>query len=130
MEAFREYEASETMEGQISAIDRLGANNVGESIDLVQNVDVAFILGRTVDSKLNERDEIEFGDRYLLFKLIANRGKTPPVKSFRHRFKKENDMSLMEDIHAPTSLSAITSNDFARERAVSGGLKTKGPRSV
>lgn len=38
-EAFREFEASTTMEGQISAVEKMGASNVGESIDLIQNVD-------------------------------------------------------------------------------------------
>jgi len=38
-DAFRQYEASTTMEGQISAVEKMGASNVGESIDLIQNVD-------------------------------------------------------------------------------------------
>jgi replicative DNA helicase len=38
-DAFREFESSTTMEGQISAVEKMGASNVGESIDLIQNVD-------------------------------------------------------------------------------------------
>ena len=38
-EAFRNFEASSTMEGQISAVEKMGASNIGESIDLIQNVD-------------------------------------------------------------------------------------------
>jgi replicative DNA helicase len=129
-EAFREFEASATMEGQISAIEKMGASNVGESIDLIQNVDYAFILGRTQNSHLNERDEVEYSDRYLIFKLIAARGKAPKITSFKHRFKDANDMALIEDVNMPTSISVLTYEDVAKDRIANNGVKTKGPRKI
>jgi hypothetical protein len=119
--AFRDYEASTTMEGQIAAVDKMGASNVGESIDLIQNVDYAFILGRTQHTQVNEEGELEFSDRYLVFKLIAARGKQPKVTSFKHRFKDGNDMALVEDINHPFSKSVMTTQDIAKEKIMSSG---------
>jgi hypothetical protein len=129
-EAFREFEASTTMEGQISAVEKMGASNVGESIDLIQNVDYAFILGRTQNTKVNEHDEVEYSDRYLIFKLIAARGKAPKITSFKHRFKDKNDMGLVEDINMAYSVSVLTSEDVAKDRIAQNGQKTKGPRKI
>jgi replicative DNA helicase len=129
-DAFRQYEASTTMEGQISAVEKMGASNVGESIDLIQNVDYAFILGRTQNTKLNEYDEVEYSDRYLIFKLIAARGKAPKITSFKHRFKDENDMSLIEDANMAQSISVMTMEDVAKDRIATNGQKTKGPRKI
>ena len=129
-DAFKAYEASSTMEGQISAVEKMGASNVGESIDLIQNVDYAFILGRTRNTKLNEYDEIEYSDRYLIFKLIAARGKQPKITSFKHRFKDENDMALIEDLGMPNSISVMTMEDVVKDRVATNGQKTKGPRKI
>jgi len=129
-EAFRSFEASSTMEGQISAVEKMGASNIGESIDLIQNVDYAFILGRTQNTHLNEYDQIEYSDRYLIFKLIAARGKAPKITSFKHRFKEGNDMALIEDINLPRSASTITIEDVVKERTSISGQKTKGPRKI
>jgi len=118
------------MEGQISAVEKMGASNVGESIDLIQNVDYAFILGRTQNTKLNEYDEIEYSDRYLIFKLIAARGKAPKVTSFKHRYKDSNDMALIEDLNMPNSISVLTMEDVAKDRIATNGQKTKGPRKI
>jgi len=127
-DAFRAYEASSTMEGQISAVEKMGASNVGESIDLIQNVDYAFILGRTQNIKFDEKGEVEYSDRYLIFKLIAARDKQPKITSFKHRFKEGNDMSLIEDLNMPTSVSILTNEDIARDKLASNGQKTQGSR--
>jgi replicative DNA helicase len=119
--AFREYESSNTMEGQIAAVDRMGASNVGESIDLIQNVDYAFILGRTQHAQSNEQGEIEYSDRYLVFKLIKARGKQPKITSFKHRFKDGNDMALIEDLNLPSSRSVITMQDVIKEKVSNAG---------
>jgi replicative DNA helicase len=129
-DAFREFESSTTMEGQISAVERMGASNVGESIDLIQNVDYAFILGKTQSSHMNERDEIEYTDRFLVFKLIASRGKSNKINSFKHRFKDGNDMALMEDLNLPNSISVLTYDDLAKDRISTNGQKTRGPRKI
>jgi len=129
-ESFREFEATSTMEGQISAVEKMGAHNVGESIDIIQNCDMAFILGRTQNTKLNEFDEVEFSDRYLIFKLIASRGKTPKLISFKHRFKDQNDLALIEDINLPKSMSILTAEDVAKDRIATNGIKTQGKRRI
>ena len=90
----------------------------------------AFILGRTQNVRLNEHDEIEYADRYLIFKLIAARGKAPKITSFKHRFREGNDMALIEDINLPKSVSVITLEDVTKERITTNGQKTKGPRHV
>ena len=61
-EAMREYETASSFEGQVGAIERMGGSNVGESIDLVQNVDYAFILGRSSSAVYNEADEETLDD--------------------------------------------------------------------
>jgi len=118
------------MEGQVSAVERMGASNVGESIDLIQNVDYAFILGRTQNQQMNERDELEYTDRYLVFKLIAARGKNPTVRSFKHRFKDANDMSLIEDVNLAKSVSVLTMDDLVRDKVSTNGQKTAGRRTI
>jgi len=128
--AFRDYEASNTMEGQIAAVDKMGASNVGESIDLIQNVDYAFILGRTQHSQSNEYGELEFSDRFLVFKLVKARGKQPKITSFKHRFKDGNDMALIEDINKGKPLSNLTIEDVARDKISTNGYKTQGKRSI
>jgi len=127
--AFRDYEASNTMEGQIAAVDKMGASNVGESIDLIQNVDYAFILGKTQHSQTNEFGELEYSDRFLVFKLVKVRGKQPKITSFKHRFKDGNDMALIEDINKNQSLSNLTIQDVAKDKMSTNGMKTHGRRS-
>ena len=56
----------------------------------------AFILGRTQNVRLNEHDEIEYADRYLIFKLIAARGKAPKITSFKHRLGKVTIWRLLK----------------------------------
>ena len=113
------------MEGQISAVEKMGAFNVGESIDLIQNVDYAFILGRAYNTVVNEYGEAENRDRYLIFKLIKARGKQPKITSFKHRFKDGNDMALIEDLHLTKSASILTREDVAKDKMSSSGLRTR-----
>ena len=74
--------------------------------------------------------EMEYLDRYLIFKLIASRGKQPKITSFKHRYKDGNDMALIEDINMPSSISILTAEDVARDRISANGQKTKGPRKI
>ena len=128
--AFREYEASNTMEGQVAAVDKMGASNVGESIDLIQNVDYAFILGKTQQSQVDESGELEYSDRYLVFKLIKVRGKQPKITSFKHRFKDGNDMALIEDLNLPTSRSILTMQDVVKDKITNNGTNGQRIRST
>jgi len=93
-------------------------------------VDYAFILGRANNVQYNEKGEIDYNDRYLIFKLIASRGKQPKITSFKHRFKDGNDMSLIEDVNKPTSVSILTVDDLVKDRVAQSGQKTRGPRSI
>ena len=118
------------MEGQVAAVDKMGASNVGESIDLIQNVDYAFILGKTQQSQVDESGELEYSDRYLVFKLIKVRGKQPKITSFKHRFKDGNDMALIEDLNLPTSRSILTMQDVVKDKITNNGTNGQRIRST
>jgi hypothetical protein len=109
-EAYKSVEEAATFEAKIAAIDRMGASNVGESIDIVQNVDYGIILNRVSNIVANEEGDVESIDNYLSFKLIACRGKQPPFTTFTHRFRDGNSMALVEDwnLKQPTSVFTTT----------------------
>ncbi len=110
-EAYKSVEEASTFEAKLAAIDKMGASNVGESIDIVQNVDYGIILNRVSNIQANEEGAIESIDNYLSFKLIACRGKQPPFTTFTHRFRDGNSMALVEDwnFREPTSVFSTAS---------------------
>lgn len=129
-EAFRAFENAESGESQINAVEKLGASYVGESINLIQNVDFAFIVGRTAIPRLNDAGDVEMIDRFLVVKLVSTRDKSPKVMSFKHRFVAGNDMALTEDFNLQTSLSLATMEDVIKEKIASNGTKTRGARRI
>lgn len=52
--AFAEIEAATSFEEQVRASEKLGASNVGESIDIIQNVDLAMIINRMQKRLVND----------------------------------------------------------------------------
>lgn len=129
-EAFRAFEEADSITGQVSAVEKLGASNVGESIDLIQNVDYAFIIGRGTNANTTPDGEIESVDKYLIFKLIACRSKQPKYNGFQHRFKENNDMALIEDINMPMSISVKRIEGLVQQKILDNGQKTRGKRSI
>lgn len=129
-EAFKTLEDADSFDEKIRASDKLGASNIGESIDIIQNVDYAFIVNKMQKRSINEEGETEYADRYLFVKLIACRSKQPPIVSFKHRFKDDNDMALIEDINLPRPVSTSTEVDMIKDRIDKNGQRSKGPRSI
>jgi len=115
-EAFKTLEDANSFDEKVRASDKLNASQVGESIDIVQNVDYAFIVNKMDKRQINEDGELEFSDRYLFLKLIACRSKQPSIISIKHRFVDDNDMRLIEDINMPRPISTNTEIDFIKDR--------------
>lgn len=90
----------------------------------------AFIVNKMQKRSFNDDGDLEYTDRYLFVKLIACRSKQPAITSFRHRFKDDNDMALIEDINLPRPVSTQTEVDFIRNRVDANGTKTKGKRII
>ena len=123
-------EDAETFDEKLRASDKIGASNVGESIDIVQNCDCGFIVNQMFRKQLNDDGDVEYVDHYLYVKLIACRTKQPSITSFKHRFKDFNGMALIEDINLPRPVSTSTETDFIKDRTTQNGQKTRGPRSI
>lgn len=115
-EAFKVMESAGSYEEKIAAATKLGASQVGESIDIIQNSDVAIALGRINNSSINENGECEYNDRYLFVKCIASRNFNPPIEQFQVRFSEGNDLRLIEDIYEKTPLSTITTEALINDR--------------
>lgn len=129
-DAFRVLEEATTFDEKLRASDKLGASNVGESIDVVQNCDLSVIVNQMFKRQFNDDGDLEFVDHYLYVKLIATRCKQPAITSFKHRFMDDNGMRLIEDINMAHPVSTSTDTEFIKERAAQNGQKTKGPRSI
>lgn len=89
----------------------------------------AFIVNKMQKRIFNEAGEPEFTDRFLFVKLIACRAKQPAITSFKHRFKDDNDMCLIEDINMARPLS--TNTDVEHIKSITqDGQRTKGGRKI
>lgn len=129
--AISELDAADSFEKKMVAFGKIGASNVGESIDIPQNVDLTFTMVRTVDTKTNEiTGDVESVDKYLSFRIVAARYNTGDIDSFIHRFKDDNDMKLDEDADAQISRSIINKTTLLKDRVVANGIKVKGPRQA
>lgn len=89
--------------GQEDFGKKLSANNIGESFQLYENTDCAYILTR----------EIKDEQYYLSLKEIKARGKKvragqPNVTYFVHPFYKENTIRLIEDENTDVVLSSTS----------------------
>lgn len=73
---------------------------------------------------LDEDGNPSYTDRYLFVKLIACRTKQPKIVSFKHRFKDDNGMALIDDIHLNHPVSTNTEVDFIKGLN-NGGQKTR-----
>lgn len=129
-EAFKALEDAGSFEEKLRASDKLGASNVGESIDIIQNVDFAFIVNRMQKRVVNDDGDIQYSDRYLFLKLIACRTKQPSITTIHHRFMDGNDMRLIEDINFQYPVSVISETELIRDRQNQNGQKTNGRRVI
>ena len=90
----------------------------------------SFIVNKMQKKIYNEAGEVDYADRFLFVKLIACRTKQPSITSFKHRFKDDNDMALIEDINSPRPLSTTTEVERIKESYSPDGQKTKGGRRI
>lgn len=127
-DAFKEYEQADDLASKTKAVYQMGASNVGESIDIVQNADYAFIINRTVVQNRNEAGDLESTDRILTVKLVACRGKQPDIMQFSHPFADNNDLRLDEDVLCQGQKSFF--GDAGTELAVrqKNGMLQSGPQ--
>lgn len=129
-EAFKALEEADGFDKKVAASDRLGASNIGESIDIVQNADYAFIVNRMESIIRNDNGDITDVDRFFFVKLIACRAKQPKVTSFTHRFVRGNGMRLLDDINSHIPQSVTTSEELIRSRLDNNNTKMSGPRKI
>jgi replicative DNA helicase len=126
--AISTIEQAGSTEARLDAFSRIGVSNVGESIDIPQNVDYCFTMMRTVDTKVSEGGQIESTDKFISFKVVASRYNIGNIDSFTHRFVDGNDMRLVEDANSDVSTSIISSVEFIQRKAAASGIRTVGAR--
>src|SRR5574344_157507 len=128
--AISEIDNAETFEQKLSAFNKVGTSNVGESIDIPQNVDLTFTMIKTIDTKCSESGEIESVHKYLNFRIVASRQQLGDIDSFIHRFKDGNDMRLVEDADANVSQSIVNRQALLKDKIIKEGIKTRGASHV
>lgn len=114
--AIAELDNADTFEKKLNAIGRIGGSNVGESLDIIQNVDFAFTLIRTSDAKFSEEGTLESIDQYLNIKTVASRTVTSNVETIIQRFETNNGMRIQEDTNNAYSLSITNSNALIKNK--------------
>lgn len=132
-DAFKEYEQAEDLASKTKAVYQMGASNVGESIDIVQNADYAFIINRTIEQHHDDAGHLDTVDRILNVKLIACRGKQPDIMQFSHPFADNNDLRLDEDINCQGQKSFFGNADtemMVRQNSIVAGPQIRGARHV
>lgn len=129
--AFASLEEAESFEEKLRASNKLGASEVGESIDIIQNVDYAFIVNRLSKRVVDENGDVSYNDRYFFLKLVACRSKQPDIISIKHRFADDNDMRLIEDINLGRPLSTNTEIELIKQQLANrSNSKTQGGRQI
>ena len=109
-EAIREIEKAETIDEKFSAAQRLNGSQTGESIDILRNVDFAFVLSIIQSVTRNENGQTEHVDRWLSFKTIASRFETADFNYTKIRFATGNNLRLVEDINEDRPMSTLGDN--------------------
>ena len=113
----------------IESSGKINTGNIGESIDIVQNVDCCFALSMLSDIKTNESGKVEHKDSYLMMKMLATRsGSGTDISTYYHRFMPFNPFHLEEDFNSPnmqslTSLQIKGSNTNPYGNSRKGGFR-------
>jgi len=126
--AISEMDSAETFESKLSAFNRIGASNAGESIDIPQNVDMCLTMVRNTDVKVDESGNVESRDTYLSLRVVASRYRTSDIESFIHPFEPGNDMRLVEDVLSSQSKSIVRTSELIAQK--NQNIKTKGARHI
>lgn len=128
--AMSEVDQATSFEAKIGALQKIGGSNVGESVDIIQNVDVAFTVAMISDLKLDENNKIEYNDKFFNIKAVASRVRLGDIDNFMYRFKPGNGMSLVEDANASISQAIINSHEIIKDKIANSQIKTSGKRTV
>jgi len=117
-EAYKMIEAADSYEEKAAIAGRMGASQTGDSIDIIQNCDMAFIINRLINQSSREDGTIEYSDKYLMFNCIVSRGKMPEISQFQARFVNDNDLRLWEDIYDEKPATTIgVGSEFIVDRS-------------
>lgn len=96
----------DSLQSAISASRNIGASNIAESVDVIQNVDCAFTVSLYNDQSKDDDSGVVTSDKYLILRSIAVRFNTLcQTTMFTHRFEKNNGMRIIEDINMSEQLS-------------------------
>lgn len=99
-------------------IKKINSSNIGESIDVVQNVDAVFSVALVSDKKKDEMGIVEHSDNYLQIKALESRtGTNTGNNLYYQRFSSENMMMLSEDCNSNT-MSALTQDQLQTSKEV------------
>jgi hypothetical protein len=129
-EAFRIFEeASGNLEKQFDIIKRLGVSHVGESLDIIQNCDYAFIQSMTKTKKEIAPGMEPIEQVRLFVKLVAGRGQYTKIDNFIYNFAQNNGMKLEEDVGTDTCLGYTSIKDQIEDKTKPSGAVRQAPGS-
>lgn len=100
-----------TLDEACAAARQIGASNISESIDIIQNADCAFALSLFNES-VEDADGSYHKDMWLIFRMLAKRFNTRAdvPEMIAHRFVSGNGMRLIEDLNLTSEQSIDVSN--------------------
>ena len=118
----------ENMEKQFDIIKKLGASHVGESSDIIQNCDYAFIQSMTKTKKERGPGLPPIESGRMFFKKVAARGAHTSIDNFIYNFIQDNGMKLEEDADS-AQCNGYTSLKSEIEENTKGGVVKQAPGS-
>ena len=108
-ESFIKVQDAKTLQDKINATNSIGIGQVGESLKIVKNCDVAILVNRISEEHYDENTgDLEWSDRYWTFNFLCARNYTPKITKFSMRFLDGNDLRVVEDINETVSHAIIT----------------------
>lgn len=106
-------------ENNMSAIEKLGGSQIGESHAILENVDWAAVIDRFKRKDSNE----DKGRYYLAIKNIRTRAKNPKLSVFIHPFEPGSSIRLVEDVNLPQSVSETKYNQTILNEIKNASIK-------
>ena len=118
-EAIKMFTDSEdNFQQTLENVKKINSSNIGESIDVVQNVDCVFSVAIVQNKKRDETGNVEHTDSYLQLKMLESRTGTLTANNiFYQRFVESNMMRLIEDCNA-TKMEALTAQEISHNDTI------------
>lgn len=117
-EAIKLFNEGDNFRQTIENVKKINSSNIGESIDVVQNVDCVFSVAIVRNKKTDENGMVEHVDNYLQIKLLESR---TPVNTDNYNyyqpFSPNNTMRLEEDVNA-TKMCALTVDQLSQSVSI------------